>query len=105
MEKNAVSFDTAKKLKATGFPQETSLSWFETSNGHPFVRTFTRDGVSRICAAPTAQEIADELSGVEWGVIGGDKYGLRAITGSLPAQYADTMAESLALLWLAVRTK
>jgi hypothetical protein len=100
LESLTCSVETSEKLKSAGFPQETILSWFETSSGHSFVRMFTRDGVSRICAAVTAQEIADQLPSIEWGIIAGDKYGLRAITDNLPAQYADTMAEALAALWL-----
>jgi hypothetical protein len=105
MERNVVSLETAKKLKAVGFPR---VSMWHYSEGiqPPDELFFTQSSGSTQfdIAAPTAQEIADQLPGL-WSVMNSQ------ITSNYHAAYhgsggervntgADTLAEALANLLL-----
>ncbi len=142
MERNVVTLETAQKLEAAGFPQKTLYLMrhhkpngatdirprdfqlyenevFRATNRAEVQKRF--DEENEFLAAPTAQEIADQLPNM----IG--KFWLRItpyteITGQTLAEYmrftgekgvyqdasidlsahGDTMAEALALLWLRV---
>src|SRR5215217_6888409 len=65
MEALTVSLETAKKLRAAGFPQEVAMWWGErpTYDDQPDEwQLWTEPWADRECfAAPTAQEIADQL--------------------------------------------
>lgn len=127
MESLVVSLDTAKKLKAAGFPQE---AYFRYAREYEYNR-FKRDGsptgaklivdwlhiratehpglgskLERI-AAPTATEIADQLPydfGGNQLSAAKDKESWLFRYGSYPEVVTygrgDTMAEALAALWL-----
>lgn len=124
MENLTVSLDTAKKLKAAGFPQEQPpYIWWDIA-GREYVDL--RSNAARFAkldeayAAPTAQEIADHLQrmGIEqqraaniemntqargWQVWLADNKGYGLLPDSNPEDtlvYGDTMAEALAALWL-----
>ena len=104
MKRNVVTRETAKKLKAAGFP---GVSMWHYSEGMipPDELFFTQsNGLMQFdIVAPTAQEIADHLPGF-WSVVNSK------VTSNYHAAYhgssdivgadADTMAEALALLWL-----
>ena len=104
MERNVVSLETAKKLKAVGFPRVSMWHYSERMNP-PDELFFTQSSGSTQfdIAAPTAQEIADQLPGF-WSVVNSK------VTANYHAAYhgtshkvnadAETMAEALALLWL-----
>lgn len=135
MENLVVTLETAKQLKAAGFPQNTPFVWqesystsenFETGeksvNRRGWKVTKTPKGRVSIpevvfnlwykevkaiedasIAAPTAQEIADQLPPNVWRLAkDGDQY--EAVIGQIPETdllaYADTMVEALAALWL-----
>jgi hypothetical protein len=112
-----VTLETAKKLKAARFPQKTFFAW----DGDGIVPQYADPDLAmnrEIFAAPTAQEIADELPIVlrhsshlrldrnEEVVIPRKKtrqvwtaaYGTNG-----PREHADTMAEAWAALWLKLR--
>jgi hypothetical protein len=63
MERNVVTLDMARRLKAAGFPQETRFYWAVTSTTNPHLSWYegrlprALDG--RAWAAPMVQEIAD----------------------------------------------
>jgi hypothetical protein len=114
MERNVVSLRTAKKLKAAGF---AGVSMWHYSEGmDPSDELFfTQFGGSTQLdiAAPTAQEIADQLPKkisdyclfLEYGDNGSLWACYRVVDSK--ADYmlhveADTMAEALALLWLEI---
>jgi len=104
MKRNVVTRETAKKLKAAGFP---GVSMWHYSEGMipPDELFFTQSNslMQFDIVAPTAQEIADQLPG-SWSVMNSK------VTSNYHAAYhgsgdrvnadADTMAEALALLWL-----
>jgi hypothetical protein len=104
MKRNVVTRDTAKKLKAAGFPAVTMWHYSE-SMAPPDELFFTQSSylMQFDIVAPTAQEIADQLPGF-WSVVNSK------VTSNYHAAYhgssdrvnadADTMAEALALLWL-----
>ena len=104
MERNVVSLETAKKLKAAGFPRVSMWHYSERMDP-PDELFFTQSSGSTQfdIAAPTAQEIADQLPGF-WSVMNSK------VTSNYHAAYhgssdrvnadADTMVEALALLWL-----
>jgi hypothetical protein len=107
METNVVTLDTARKLKAAGFPQDTWQSWEPI--GGSFAVMATHDCVlGRSVAAPTAQEIADELHwrdvGIGFLTITKHPQGWKAryIAGKEDGsgQTYPTLAEALAALWL-----
>lgn len=130
MESNVVTLDTAKKLKAAGFPQRTYYMWrYHLPNGGSALNTTeyhtTQNEVHKIrnrpdvqerfesenefYAAPTAQEIADQLpEGTSVAKAIGSKLinskNLYNAWGGddedLPIMYGATMAEALAALWL-----
>lgn len=62
MERLCVSLETAKRLKAAGFPQYSSaVEFWNDMAGAWHIRQSVRNPVATILAAPTAQELADEL--------------------------------------------
>jgi hypothetical protein len=114
IERNVVSLETAKKLKASGF---SGVSMWHYSEGMDpsdelFFTQFS--GLTQLdIAAPTAQEIADQLPKkisdyclfLEYGDDGSLWACYRVVDSN--ADYllyaeAGTMAEALALLWLKV---
>jgi len=105
MERNVVSLETAKKLKAAGFPRVSMWHYSERMDP-PDELFFTQSSGSTQfdIAAPTAQEIADQLPGF-WSVMNSK------VTSNYHAAYhgsggdrvnaeADTLAEVLANLLL-----
>jgi len=116
MEALTVTLEMAKKLKAAGFPQTAEFVWsdFTGSTGDSkalLVRERTSGG-NDIAAAPTAQELADQLPDGYFALRDREGYSNKA--GDWLAWEtengvydkdgnelrADTMAEALALLWL-----
>lgn len=112
MEHLVVSLETAKKLKAAGFPQKTALLWAHPTRANVEWHVSQYAGLHRgqTIAAPTAQEIADQLpaaikdadllmsvvkqeSGSHWA-------SYEKSAGGDYSFFADTMAEALAQLWL-----
>jgi hypothetical protein len=105
MERNVVSLETAKKLKVAGFTKVSMWHYSERMDP-PDELFFTQSSSSTQfdIAAPTAQEIADQLPGF-WSVMNSK------VTSNYYAAYhgsggdrvnaeADTMAEVLANLLL-----
>ena len=105
MERNVVSLETAKKLKAAGFPRVSMWHYSERMDP-PDELFFTQSSGSTQfdIAAPTAQELADQLPGL-WSVMNSN------VTSNYYAAYhcsrrdrlnaeADTLAEVLADLLL-----
>lgn len=132
MEKLTVSLDTARKLKEVGFPQNTILEWFHSeryqdpqgNTSDTFRVGITGEAglfpvperLTRRLAAPTAQELADELqsarpdvpititiggTAMDWDVIP-DTY---ARQGNEPITKGDDIAHALAALWIKLNTK
>lgn len=118
MERNHVSLESAKRLKTAGFPQKSYSFWYDDSGpGRAFLADsdYVYLGLEewhRI-AAPTAQEVADELPNeLQPEIVNG----LRQFKtfymhheGPWEAGYevfgyveAETMVEALALLWLKI---
>lgn len=62
--------ETCKTLKEKGFKQDTVGNWFEISEGR-IEMWWCKDlhMCTRLCAAPTAEEIADELPKVISGCV------------------------------------
>lgn len=122
MENNVVSLETAKKLRAAGFPQKAIYRWYQRQDGTAELqRSNTNPWGEHIYAAPTAQEIANELPiGVRilkqspsFGHFGyaayrPPSYGEASI-GRKPKKNEqigfpnDTIADALADLWLKLR--
>lgn len=106
MDKNCVTLETARKLKAAGFPQTTAFYWAVTMTTNPHLSWYdgelpeALDG--RAWAAASAQEIADQFR--DFGLMTLAQYGGRweANLSGTPSGAADTIAEVLALLWLKV---
>jgi hypothetical protein len=103
METLTVTLETAKKLKAAGFPQETFARYAEDEHLMvDYINSSKRtEWYEYDIAAPTAQEIADQLPG-QWHIfkkpyLDGTQYTARA---SEIFSVAYTMAEALAALWL-----
>jgi hypothetical protein len=96
MEHNVVTLQTAKTLKTAGFKIEPILWWVKMS-GSAWRVTSMGIGESNRYAAPTAQEIADQLPGVV--NVQRDNTGWWCSGADLGVSY-DTMAEALAALWL-----
>ena len=67
MEALVVTLETAQKLKAAGFSQRTCLLWFLDTHPTSSLGSFVSASATETeyfkleCAAPTAQEIADQL--------------------------------------------
>lgn len=120
MERNTVSLETAKKLKAAGFPQNHLYHWVVEHPKHgavytrltrPTTRAFYPDSVYiTYFTAPLAQEIADELPpkrvklfkhrdrwGAQFQKNGAETRNKEVLTEG------DTMASALANLWLALK--
>ncbi|SDP33532.1 hypothetical protein SAMN04487914_108105 [Arthrobacter sp. ok909] len=119
MESLVVTLETAKKLKAAGFPQNTGIAWsrLHTIDGsYAAVDSGVLSvGDGTVIAAPTAQEIADQLpddvelfkdptiyadDGKHRNWQGGPGYVAQPFDRRDMAVHGKTMAESLALLWL-----
>jgi hypothetical protein len=114
MERNVVSFETAKKLKASGFPGMSMWHYSEGMDPSDELFFTQFNGLTQLdIAAPTAQEIADQLPKkisdyclfLEYGDDGSLWACYRVVDSN--ADYllyaeASTMAEALALLWLKV---
>jgi hypothetical protein len=114
MERNVVSLKTAKKLKAAGFPGVSM--WHYADGIDPSDELFFAQfsGLTQLdIAAPTAQEVADQLPRkigdyclfLEYGDDGTLWACYRVVDSK--ADYmlyaeAETMAEALALLWLKI---
>jgi hypothetical protein len=112
LENNCVSLDTAKKLKAAGFPQKTFSVW-EWADGIPvgeaylvqpeIIKRYGLWGTQEVkatAAAPTAQEIADKLlklrlTGLE---LISQHINVWVVDG-LQGEYSN-MAEALAAMWI-----
>lgn len=116
--RNHVSLDTARKLKAAGFPQKTAYVWvhefpvfnrtdrlvtaeeFEKRLSSSVLSGEARDLVE-CSAAPTAQEIADQLPPIVVNHFANGAYSAREYPDYDPLYVkADTLAEVLASLWL-----
>jgi len=105
MERNVVSLETAKRLKAAGFPRVSMWHYSEGMNPRDELFFTQSSGSTQFdIAAPTAQEIADQLPG-SWSVVNSK------VTSNYHAAYhgtggdrvnadADTLAEALANLLL-----
>lgn len=104
MDKLVVSLETAKKLRAAGFPQDASYwHWFGGELTDPNWISATEYDNDHRFAAPTAQEIADQLpTGWEVGPDHTGQYVVQAGGLQMNPEVGDTMAEALALLWLQV---
>jgi hypothetical protein len=106
MENNVVTLDTARKLKAAGFPQDTAFAWGHNTYDHNRIQLVYMAWAkpeNRDVAAPTAQEIADQLMASR------EKITIELQSGMTPPVYVErngavegghTMAEALAALWL-----
>ena len=105
MERNVVSLETAKKLKAVGFRRVSMWHYSEGMDPSDELFFTQSSGSTQFdIAAPTAQEIADQLPR-SWSVVNSK------VTSSYHAAYhgsggdrvnadADTLAEALANLLL-----
>jgi hypothetical protein len=129
MEALVTNLETAKKLKTAGFPQETEYLWrdpqaFTSPEDMSFVEHRSRQRVTSegmiTLAAPTAQEIADQLPKNNKGLKEGSTGALTVYYGQLDnmkwrAGYevweadelwgvtsGDNLAEALANLYLAL---
>jgi hypothetical protein len=124
MQNNCVTLETAKKLKAAGFPQDTAYGFdyssdapaaapeLEGTRSYYLVESFG----SAPIAAPTAQEIADQLphsvkgkgnleiwswdgpTGRNWSAAYVDRNNESSMFSPAP-----TICEALALLWLKLK--
>lgn len=113
MEELVVSLETAKKLKAAGFPQGTAWSWYGDKSSSlistEHLEPDLADGAGFI-AAPTAQEIADQLPKAQGQRFLHLAYPINLwiadytsnIDSSpiLSGETGDTIVEALAPLWL-----
>ena len=112
MERNVVSLEIAKKLKAARFPGVSMWHYSEGMDPSDELFLTQFSGLTGFdIAAPTAQEIADQLPKrvnefclfLEYGDDGSLWACYRVVNSTsdymLYAE-ADTMAEALALLWL-----
>jgi sugar/nucleoside kinase (ribokinase family) len=127
MEKNVVTLETAKKLVLAGFPQDTAVAWIERPRNKPEYRwelamPWQGTHLKDCPAAPTAQEIADQLEPAKlfkqyglltvkhgpkgvphWPQEGAKAWGAAYFIGGEaqePIGMGDTMAEALAALWI-----
>jgi len=119
MERTVVSLETAKKLKAAGFPQIGLDRVWTTSASGAAAGRFTLHYVPNTgedYAAPTAQEIADQLPNKpdfphDWHlVVERESDGNFSAYMNCDTEYdgnelegyslGDTLAEALAALWL-----
>jgi hypothetical protein len=111
-ERNVTSLQTSRKLKAAGFPGVSMWHYSEGMDPSDELFLSQFSGMTQFdIAAPTAQEIADQLPKkisdyclfLEYGDDGSLWACYRVVDSQ--ADYmlyaeADTMAEALALLWL-----
>jgi hypothetical protein len=119
MGTHVVALETAKKLKASGFPQKSRLAYMgPLGDSEEYDLTIGSSNQFEY-AAPTAQEIADQLEAAEEETLHGltlFRYNDR-ISGweaAIPAREpedgrmfarGDTMAEALANLYLMLHNK
>jgi hypothetical protein len=109
MESLVVTLETAKKLKASGFPQDCHFEyWIDMAGAWQSPRpTVRKPTVRETHAAPTAQEIADQLREGETEIAWfAEKWHAlcRMHDGPFVDEVvADTMAEALALLWIRLK--
>jgi hypothetical protein len=110
VERNVVTLETGKKLKELGFPQTETMFeyWQDMAEAWQPIRLAVVHPIRPVIAAPTAQEIADELPNM-WNMwtnafeTDPDLQQQYSVEGSLGGwANADTMAEALAALWLAI---
>jgi hypothetical protein len=110
MESLVVALETANKLKAAGWEQgSTAATWCRRGERYQWEVSFVAIPVLEWIAAPSVQEIADQLPELPgWNIslfkssrweayYDGHEYGEEAVKHYCEA---DTMAEALALLWL-----
>lgn len=123
MEDNYVTLETAKRLKAAGFPQETVWLWrlHKPSGVHKLIERVDQEydderfssnnsqhirfrGENEFFAAPTAQELADQLPDYVTAYRNDYKWWTWDIRESHPLAWnttqGPTMVEALALLWI-----
>jgi hypothetical protein len=116
IERSVVSLATAKRLKAAGFPQKTHFAWHEPASkpGYDGILPLGHYELTDIpqvndVAAPTPQEIADQLpEDLVINVARNLAKEYNAWFGSPPiyplkVSIAPTMAEVLASLWLRIQ--
>lgn len=106
MERNVTTLETSKRLKAAGFPQGTYFKYvdgelWDTTAQSDFETPATGSREEWV-AAPTAQEVADQLGfGATVNTVkGGWSAGSLNAAPLWPRCKDATMAEALALLWL-----
>lgn len=115
MENNVVSLETAKKLKAAGFPQEyKNYHWYGTPDKHwrldnyRFHSPFYPEDYE-FYIAPTAQEIADQLriliSGQHIEIESMFKGWAARVGGDESWCEGDTICEALTALWLKLKSE
>ena len=105
MDRNVVTLETAEALKVAGLPGRVIAMWWNVGvTGTTLKRTASPDyGTTEQYAAPTAQEIADQLPHFTAAKLANG--GFSAIPTRNSSQYyvsAATLAEALATLWLAL---
>lgn len=119
MENNCVSLETAKRLKAAGFPQKTALHWILLPSTDKPVLLFAAGEAhpSLECqSAPQAQEIADQLPWrvedigyLQLGQTGAGSHWFARYTGlnseTALEGHGKTIVEALANLYLAIKEK
>lgn len=107
MENNVTSLETSRKLKAAGFPQDSAYVWV-TGDGWAQLHSssavkFMPDGAYlELFAAPTAQELADQLE-KPFNVRNLSDGRFYAVGHKLMSGNGDTMAEALAALYLKLK--
>ncbi len=112
MQRLVVTLETAKKLKEAGYPQDTEYGWIEETKKISLEDKRYKQFWD--AAAPTAQELADELPLNALGIslLPGEMderiwvASLLNMKSPIPQQHsgrADTLAEALAALWIALK--
>lgn len=112
MENLVVALEIAKRLKAAGFVQTTEFTWYcdEERDDTPVLNWTDLGRVvggvghyDHYYAAPTAQEIADQLraEGHAWNMTAYQSRYEVVPFEVYPTVWAETMAVTLAMLWLA----
>lgn len=104
MENNVTTVETSERLKAAGFSQETAMCWIQLpSTDSPILMTRNANPHTTLdwYAAPTAQEIADQLPPIVVHHFANGAYSAREYPDYDPLYVkADTLAEVLAPLWI-----
>lgn len=105
MENNVVTLQTAQKLRAAGFPHYATINyWHEQGQAHSWLNQSSNSAGLSIyhiedIAAPTAQEIADQLP-INTAVLKQEGGYYADFPKTDPNGLAPTMAEALAQLYL-----